>query len=76
MIRDHQGPASRSAAPAFAFYFNDGDETSMRASREEAGATSTEYAIMCTMIAGFIAGSVAIFGNEVAALFAPAMAGL
>lgn len=47
-----------------------------RSPRDDQGATATEYAIMCTMIAVVIAGSVATFGSQVAALFAPVMAGL
>jgi Flp pilus assembly pilin Flp len=43
---------------------------------EEDGATAVEYAVMVTMIAVVVAGSVRLFGIQVAALFAPAMAGL
>jgi Flp pilus assembly pilin Flp len=39
--------------------------------RDERGATAVEYALMCTMIAVVIAGAVATFGTQVAALFAP-----
>lgn len=38
--------------------------------RDEQGATSVEYAIMCTMITVVIAGSVATFGGGVTALIA------
>jgi Flp pilus assembly pilin Flp len=44
--------------------------------RDEHGATAVEYAIMVTMIAVAVAGSVSLFGVRVAALFAPVMAGL
>ena len=43
---------------------------------DERGATSVEYALMCTRIAVVIAGTVATFGSQIAALFAPVMAGL
>ncbi|WP_156411378.1 Flp family type IVb pilin [Nocardioides sp. Soil805] len=42
----------------------------------EDGATSVEYALMCTMIAVVISGSVAVFGTQIAALFAPVLSSL
>lgn len=38
--------------------------------QDERGATSVEYAIMCTMITVVIAGSVATFGGGVTTLIA------
>jgi Flp pilus assembly pilin Flp len=42
---------------------------------DESGATSVEYAIMVTMIAVVVSGSVRLFGIQVAALFAPVLGG-
>ncbi|WP_082599762.1 Flp family type IVb pilin [Nocardioides sp. Soil777] len=43
--------------------------------RVEHGATAVEYALMVTMIAVVVAGSVRLFGAQVATLFGPVMAG-
>ncbi|WP_107768143.1 Flp family type IVb pilin [Nocardioides terrigena] len=42
----------------------------------EDGATSVEYALMCTMITVVISGSVALFGAQIAALFGPVLTSL
>ena len=53
--------------PALRAWSSRGDET---------GATSTEYALLLTLIAVAILGAVALFGGGLAALFADSCASL